>query len=155
MRYFHRLAQNEPVMSLMNAVMRHPDLWNANRGEAEAIILRSDEGFDFEEMRAIPDAKRVGINLLKTLDGTLLGGISIIRLLPGAKLLPHVDAHTVLNRYHLVLNGLQGATFTCGDEAVHMLTGEVWWIDRRAEHSAKNNSADDCVHLLVDIRVEP
>ena len=36
---------------------------------------------------------------------------------------------------------------------VNMLTGEIWWFNNQAEHEIINNSADDRIHLIVDIRV--
>jgi hypothetical protein len=33
-----------------------------------------------------------------------------------------------------------------------MRTGEVWWFNNAIEHEVVNNSADDRIHLIVDIR---
>jgi hypothetical protein len=33
-----------------------------------------------------------------------------------------------------------------------MLTGTAWWFQHREVHAVENNSADDRVHLLVDVR---
>ena len=56
-------------------------------------------------------------------------------------------------RYHIVLSGHPGSIFRAGDEQVTMLTGEVWWFDNTKEHEVINNSADDRIHLIVDIKV--
>lgn len=125
--------------------------------ESDDIILRSggEVCLDHIEMQILPMAKQLALGLMQTLGGVQLGGIIVSRLLPGAKLRPNVDHDAFFSRYHIVLQGLSGSLFTCGDETVCMASGEVWWIDRTAEHCAKNNSQDDTVHLLVDLRVEP
>jgi len=33
-----------------------------------------------------------------------------------------------------------------------MATGQVWWFQHRALHSVENGSADDRIHLMIDIR---
>jgi hypothetical protein len=55
-------------------------------------------------------------------------------------------------RFHVVLQGLPGSLYHCGDEVVQMRTGTVWWFQHREVHSVENNSADDRIHLLVDFR---
>ena len=36
-----------------------------------------------------------------------------------------------------------------------MRTGEIWWFNPHQVHGVLNNSADDRVHLLVDMLVWP
>ena len=55
-------------------------------------------------------------------------------------------------RFHVVLHGLPGSLYKCGDEVVCMRTGEVWWFQHREVHSVENNSSDTRIHLLVDLR---
>jgi hypothetical protein len=33
-----------------------------------------------------------------------------------------------------------------------MKTGDIWWFDNSQEHEVLNNSADDRLALIVDIR---
>jgi hypothetical protein len=33
-----------------------------------------------------------------------------------------------------------------------MAPGEAWWFDNAQEHEVINNSADDRIHMIVDIR---
>ena len=58
-------------------------------------------------------------------------------------------------RFHVVLQGLPGSLYRCGDEEVQMLSGQVWWFQHREIHEVLNNSADARLHLLVDMRVPP
>lgn len=64
-------------------------------------------------------------------------------------------------RYHIVIQGLPGSLFCCGpepepsdaDEVVNMQTGEVWSFNPHAYHNVVNNSTDDRLHLIVDLKV--
>lgn len=108
--------------------------------------------------RALPQAKAVVLALMARVEAYELGRVLVTRLRPGARILPHADRDGAYvqapdrARYHVVLQGLPGSLYRCGDETVCMRTGEVWWFDAHAEHEVANNSADDRIHLLVDVR---
>jgi hypothetical protein len=51
-----------------------------------------------------------------------------------------------------VLHGLPGAVLKAGDEQINMLTGECFWFDNSQVHEVVNNSADERVSMVVDIR---
>lgn len=175
MRYFYRLAEKVVVEPIMMDVQRQPELWNTNKmrttfqgtphGEVSDVLLRFGkpdgndlEAADTEAMRLVRGAKATALSLMQGLGGSRLGRVVITKLEPGKKILPHKDVvgeyARYYSRYHVVLMGLPGSLFTCGDETVNMLTGEVWWFDAAAEHSLMNNSKDDRVHMLVDVRVD-
>lgn len=175
MRYFYRLAQGVMVMPLMDAIMRQPALWSADdrrttfegtpHKEVDDILIRFGgndgddlEAVDFPAAAKLPMAKDLAINVMQLVRGVRLGRLVITKLEPGRKILPHKDVlgdyANYYTRYHVILQGLQGSLFTCGDETVQMLTGEVWWFDAAAEHSLMNNSPDDRIHLLVDVRID-
>lgn len=175
MRYFYRLGENLRVLPVMAAIARQPDLWNEDRlrqtfddsphTQVDDILLRFGEidGDDLEAtdrvaMTRLPDVKSEILNVMRVVQGTRLGRVIITKLEPGRKILPHKDVlgkyAEYYTRYHLVLQGMPGSIFTCGDETVNMLTGELWWFDAHAEHSVANNSKDDRIHMLIDVRVD-
>ncbi len=175
MRYFYRLAENANVLPIMAALSRQPDLWNADncRREFEGtphaatsdILLRfgSKDGNDLEAVDApvmakLPGVKNHALTVMGLVGGSRLGRVIITRLEPGKKILPHKDTEGAYSkyytRYHLVLQGLPGSLFNCGDETVQMQTGELWWFNAAAEHSVINNSRDDRIHCLIDVRVD-
>jgi hypothetical protein len=96
-----------------------------------------------------------------------LDRVIISRIRPGGQILRHRDAageyvnQRGIARYHIVLNGLPGSLFRCGpdladrdqDEVVNMQTGEVWSFDAHSYHEVINNSADDRIHLMADVRI--
>lgn len=179
MRYFQRLSDNNVVVtSLLSVLQRNPGWWNGDvtrtsfegspHGKADDILLRSCvttgrslmemhgdlDATDRSQMRHMPMAKITAYDLMRLVNGTRLGRMVVTRLAPGDKITPHTDEGPYAeyySRYHVVLKGLAGSVFTCGDEAVQMLTGEIWWFNHRAEHSVSNNSKDDRVHLIIDI----
>lgn len=93
----------------------------------------------------------------------MLGSILVARLAPGACIHPHSDRIEAaerlfpsgvvpalwFDRYQFVLQGEQ--RFTCGDDVVTMVAGEVWWFDNAAEHSVVNTGAVDRIALIADV----
>lgn len=175
MRYFFKLLENVVVLPLMNDVARQPALWNANKlrttfegtphAQVDDILLRFGkpdgddlEAADLPAMAALPKAKGLALSVMQVVGGSRLGRVVITKTEPGKKILPHADVKGLYSkyytRYHVVLLGLPGSLFTCGDETVNMRTGEVWWADISNCHSVSNNSADDRVHLIVDVRID-
>lgn len=104
-----------------------------------------------------------------------VGRVIISRLKPGAKIDPHIDdvgkyvSQGDRARYHVVLQGRPGSMFYCGDlpdpegeteearkgsvEAVNMRCGEVYWFNAHRAHWVINDSDQDRLHLLIDVRL--
>lgn len=175
MRYFFKLHEGLRVLPIMASIARQPELWNANnlRREfentphlaADDILLRFGnedgsglEAVDLPAMLKLPDVKSQALDIMRLVQGSRLGRILVTRLEPGQKILPHKDTEgeyaNYYTRYHLVLQGMPGSLFNCGNETVNMQTGELWWFDASAEHSVVNNSRDDRVHMLIDVRID-
>lgn len=179
MRNFHKLGQGQDTAALLAAVQTRPALWNANalrqefdnspHKEAEDIWLRFNadpsvescgddlEAVNYPAWDALPMARPLVFNLMRYVEAERLGRVMITKLAPGAQILPHADilggyAH-YYTRYHVVLQGLPGSLFHCGDETVNMRTGDIWHFNAHAVHSVVNNSADDRVHMLCDMRI--
>lgn len=101
------------------------------------------------------------LNLMRRVEAYELGRVLVTRIAPGGQILPHADkdgsyVHDIDRaRYHIVLQGLPGSLYTTGDETVCMRTGEVWWFNALEVHHIENNSVDDRIHLLVDVRTWP
>lgn len=160
----------------MTALARQPEIWDGDdcrktfdhspHAAIHDILLRfgGKDGDDLEAidsplMARLPKAKDDILNIMRLVNGSRLGRVVLTRLEPGKKILPHADVMGAYakyyTRYHLVLQGLPGSLFNCGDETVNMRTGELWWFSARDEHSVTNNSQDDRVHMLIDVRIDP
>lgn len=181
MRYFYRLTEGVQILPVMAALVRQPGLWNADplrqvfekspHSQVDDILLRfgvkSDnidigdqlEATDREAMSQLPGVKDHCLNIMRLVGGSRLGRVIVTRLEPGKKIAPHADTQgeyaKYYTRYHLVLQGLPGSMFICGDETVNMRTGELWWFSAQDEHAVINNSTDDRVHMLIDVRIDP
>lgn len=123
-------------------------------GDASSII-DEHESIWYPAVDSLPSVRTVIRQLMDRVNGVRLGRVLITKLAPGKQILPHVDggSHAAYyERYHAVLQGLPGSLFNCGDETVCMQSGSVWWFQNAVEHSVVNNSADDRIHVVIDIR---
>lgn len=171
---FYRLAQNIAVAPLLASIARRPDLWNADKmrtlfehsphAQASDIILRFGAGnihdihpnTDRPAMAAL-GAKPMALQIMSLVGGSELGRVLVTRLEPGKRILPHADEgeyNAWFDRYHLCLQSLPGVTFRCGHEKVSPLSGELWWFNNKIEHDIVNNSADDRITLIIDVRID-
>jgi len=113
------------------------------------------ENVDYPAYKLLPEARQLVMNLMAYVGGERLGRVMINKIAPGGVIYPHADtpAHAdYYSRFHIVLQSQPGVVFRAGDEQVYMATGEVWWFDNKQEHEVINNSADDRIHMIVDIR---
>jgi hypothetical protein len=145
-------------------------------GDCESIILRfpprsvfeteealkehlenfdQHECVDQEPFKILPEARPLVFGLMQFVNGERLGRVIINKIKPGGVIYPHEDtpAHAkYYDRFHIVLNSAPGVVFRAGDEQVYMETGSCWWFDNSQMHEVINNSAEDRVHMVVDIR---
>ena len=116
----------------------------------------------------LPQAHPFIFGLMSRVAGVHLGRCMISRLAPGQIIPAHSDrippAEKVFpdrpppaiyyERYHLPLQAGPGMVFYCGDEQVQMTPGEFWWFNNQLVHSVVNNSREDRIHLIIDIRTK-
>lgn len=109
----------------------------------------------------LPEYKLLAQMVMARVSAYELDRVLVTRVKPGGRIYPHADNGGAyvnqgdISRYHVVLRGLPGSIFRADTEQVHMLTGEVWWFNAWAEHEVFNNSEDDRVHLILDVRHFP
>lgn len=135
--------------------------------ESETIILRFNDisnlenvindkdCFDYPLYGQLPEARALIMWLMARVQGEQLGRAMIVRLPSGSVIDAHEDQGapaTFYDRFHIVLQAIPGVEFYSGDEMVEMLTGEVWWFDNTISHMVKNNTCQDRIHLIVDIK---
>lgn len=151
MRYLFRLLNDVPVLPIMAAIARNTELRNYG-----PLVLRGNQGgIDCytEAMQAL-SAKKMVLDIMHLVGGSRLGDVVVTRINPGEKRTLLAPFNGFYTRHYLVLQGLPGAMVTCGDETVSMLTGELWWVDPKAEHSIINNSRDDRVVMEIDVIID-
>lgn len=113
------------------------------------------ENIDYPAYKLLPDARNLIMPLMTRVGGERLGRCMVNKIMPGGRIFPHADtpAHAeYYSRFHIVLESAPGVVFRCGDEQAYMAPGEAWWFNNALEHEVINNSGQERVHLIVDIR---
>lgn len=178
MRHFLKIADGIDVIPLLNALAQRPELWNqytlrtdhpdSPHREADdvwvmfndihedpAAVVDDIDVIPYPAWAEIPLLRPLILDLMRRVEGVRLGRVIISRLAPGASIPEHVDQGapaTYYTRYHLALQSGPGALTRSGGETINYAPGEFWWFDNRAPHSVINNSADDRIVIIVDVR---
>ncbi len=179
MRNFLKIADGVDFMPLLHAVIAQPELWNQENlrttypdtphAQADDIWLRwkdishldpamlmsSLENINYPALHKLPQVRPILFDLLRRVEGEAIGHVMVTRLAPGKRIEPHEDAGRyaeLYRRYHVPLQNSPGSVFNCGDESVYMRPGECWMFDNRLTHSVVNNSIEDRITLIIDIR---
>jgi len=180
MRNFHKIGNGIDTLPLLHSLMRQKNLWNQNKLRTThegsphtavediwlrfndlALVSTREEVLDQHESicypawDSLPQAHEIIFNLMRYVQGIRLGRVIITRLAPGKKIDSHVDSgdHAeYFQRYHVTLQNSPGSIFRAGDEEVFMQPGEVWWFDNQQEHEVVNNSFQDRITMIVDIK---
>lgn len=138
------------------------DIWlrfsDPAKCDTTSNIIGDDKPIWYPATTHLPESRPIIQSVMTAVNAYELGRVLITRIPPGGKILAHRDdAGEYVNmrdiaRYHVVLQGLPGSLFHCGNETACMRTGEVWWFNAHESHAVENNSTDDRIHLLVDVR---
>lgn len=181
MKNFQAMAAIDPT-PLVQQIIRQPALWKADTylrdypqgpfGDTETIFLRFPPASVTEMERStkdqheciwmdgwlhLPAARAIVFGLMAQVEGERLGRVMINRIRPGGRIYPHADTPVhaqYWDRFHVALQSGPGCNFRCGDETVCMPAGQIWWFDNSLEHEVINNSADDRIHLIIDVRTQ-
>ena len=178
MRHFLKIGEGIDVAPILAALAARPDLWNENdlrtthplspHGACDdiwlmfnaipddaAAVVDDCEVIPYRAWFELPHVRDLVLNLMRRVDGVRLGRVVITRLPPGKVIPAHVDQGapaTYYRRYHVALQSRPGAVNHSGDEAVTYAPGEFWWFDNAAEHDIVNNSDDDRIVIVMDVR---
>ena len=157
---FRTTFADTPHGEVDDILLRFSDPSIARDGDTAAVM--ADGNCVWHPAAAsLPQARPIILDLMRRTEAYALDRVVITRLRPGGRILPHADNEGAYvhdphrSRYHVVLQGLPGSLYNCGDETVTMLSGTVWLFDALTLHEVINNSADDRIHLLVDLRIMP
>lgn len=171
--------QTQPELWNAHAVRKH---WQSVHRDVDDVLLRynqwkegedyldkvcsSLEMVDYPAWGKLPQAQFFVYLLMQKTLGVHLGRVMISRVRPGGSIPLHSDRippaeeafpdrippAVYFERYHVALQSAPGTQFISGEESVYMAPGEAWWFDNQQLHSVVNNSAEDRIHLIVDIR---
>lgn len=178
MKHFQPVAANIDVIPVMNALAGKLHLWNQNTlrtghpGTAHSdvsdiwvwfndpndpdAVVNDREVVEFPAWHELPQIRPLIFDLMRRVDAVRLGRVIITKLPPGKRITPHMDGGApaeYFTRYQIALQSLPGSLFHIGDETVNFRSGECWRINNRETHSVENNSADDRIVMIVDLRL--
>lgn len=181
MKNFLKLADNVDITTLMAQLQRQPDLWNENtlrtkhpgtvhsqvsdiwvwfnelHTQSDNLVINDREVIPYRAWHCLPALRPIIFALMRQVEAVRLGRVVITRLPSGKDVSPHKDmgaAAEYFQRYQIALQCLPGNIFTIDDEKISFRTGEVWQINNRETHSVLNNSSDDRIVCIVDLRSE-
>lgn len=109
------------------------------------------ECVDYFPQRYLPHTMQI-VN--RFAEGRTVGRIVVAKMQPFRRIATHVDegaycaAH---DRFHFVVKSNPEIIFKCNDEQLHMPTGEIWWLDNKSPHEVINASAEERIHVIVDL----
>lgn len=146
-----------PFAAMESIMLRFPVKRVADTEEAlrEALSFDQHENIDYPAYAQLHEARPIIRDLIHAVQGERLGRVMVNKIAPGGRIYPHADtpAHAeYYSRFHVVLDSSPGVVFRCDDERVYMATGDVWWFNNKLEHEVINNSANDRIHMIVDVR---
>lgn len=172
-----KIAEGVDVLPVLNALAVNDDLWNENGlrtmhpasphqscddiwcwfndADDPATVPDDTRVVPYRGWFALPQLRPIVLDLMRRVEGTHLGRVIITRLPPGGTIPPHIDGGapaTFYTRYQLAVQCRPGAIFASGNEAIQMAPGEVWLVNNRVEHGVINNSDDDRIVVIIDIR---
>jgi len=113
------------------------------------------ENYDRPEYKELHEARDLIMPLMTMVQGERLGRCIINKVNAGGRIYLHADTPShadYYSRFHIVLQSSPGVVFIAGDEQVYMEQGSIWWFNNKLEHEVINNSGEERVHLVVDIR---
>jgi len=175
---FLKIADGLDITPLLLKIKQNPSLWDQNtlrthhsgtaHCEASDIWLRFNEipknpetviddkiCINYPAFHILTECHPIILSLMNRVRGEIIGRCLITRLMPGKRIHPHADMGApaeYYERYHIPLKSMPGVVFRAGDEQVEMRPGEVWWFDNQKEHEVINNSQDERIVMIVDIR---
>ena len=184
MKNFQCITNKVETGQLLHQIKRQPELWDENTlrtkhpGTAHAevsdiwvmfndILMKGTNGQEYVKddkevipyraWHLLPTLRPIIFDLMRYVEAVRLGRVIITSLPPGGQITPHVDQGApaeYYERYQLAIQCNPGNLFHIGDETVSFKTGEIWHINNCETHSVQNNSDDDRIVCIIDLRNE-
>lgn len=148
--------EGTPFGGMDDILLRHSRPEKHEDSDSMAVVNDLDVVM-YDAWAEFPEVHDLVFNLMRRYRAISLGRVIIARLPMGGVIKPHADNYGRYAdrdngmRFHVVVQALPGCMFHCGDETIQTRTGEIWWFQHRQMHSAENRSADERVHLLIDM----
>ena len=175
MKNFRQILSGIDVAPLLGQIEQNPQLWNIDDAwtkgkvgaaiyETDNIVLRYNKSsrpglndWDKPAFAILNEAQKIIFDVMRAIPGEHLGKVVITRLRSGDVIEPHIDRMPpgfpiYFQRFQIPLAAAPGVTFHCGDEHLYMEPGCAYWFDNQVMHSVANESGEDRISMLTDIR---
>lgn len=149
-----------PFASMETIMIRFPEhAMFATQAEADAFLATRDphESVWQPPLPKLPSVYKAVMQLLQYTEGTRLGRVMINKVSPGGSIFRHADTPVHANyytRFHIVVKSKPGNDFHSDDEITWIPEGSIVAFKNQLEHEVHNNSDEDRIHIVVDIRAE-
>lgn len=169
-----KLNSGLPVAAMRQALLDHPELWNANPGRTESeasphyglddIWVRfAPPGYGadtphrsvwYPAADSLPIADLV-FPLMSLCEGEELGGILITRIPAGKTCKPHVDPGWHAKHYEkfaIQIEADPGQAFCFDGEQLVTEPGDLFWFNNAHSHWVTNPTEHDRITLIICIK---
>ena len=171
MKNFCLIRKDIDVQPFLAEIAHHEDFWSTERGR---VIKVQRETLSFSLRSGVPEEGKIlwdchGVintqiydlfpfttSWLETFaeETGELSRVMIVNLRAEGKVYPHRDNgayYRIRDRYHLVLQSVDGSRMISGDEEQVFRTGELWWFNNKEIHEASNQSTSPRIHIIFDL----
>jgi hypothetical protein len=162
------------VAELHWRLMSHPELWGQHdeRTSPEEsphnglndiwvrFVPKGDGGYFPGPAKWYPSAETLGIkdlvlNVMRSVEGTELGGVLITRIPPRALCRPHIDEGWHAERYEkfaLQIASAPGQKFCFDGCSLETRPGDLFWFDNSVTHWVENETDYERITMIVCVR---
>ena len=143
---FRTTFKNSPHAQVNDIVLRFTEIQEYDHIYDSFMCINYDAWYDH------PMTVGATLDIMRLVQGVMLGRVVVTRLKPGGEVTPHIDhgiSSEIYERYQFQLAG--ECDYTVGEETVRMKAGELWVFDNLMTHSVKQVGDEDRVTLIVDV----
>lgn len=169
------IASGINVQPLYWALLKNPQVWNRHPGRTENpqsphyglddiwVRFGGEEHFKNQQPHFphwYPEADVLGVkpllrDLLRNVDGDILGGVLITRIPAGATCKPHVDMgwHALqYEKYAIQIASAPGQKFCFEGQELETAPGDLFWFNNQHLHWVENPTNYERVTLIACIK---
>lgn len=110
----------------------------------------------YESSEELPSCVDFSLELMKAVEGEMLGGVLITQVPPKGKILPHIDESwhvDYFDKFYLHLESNDDVEFCWRDGIkIKPKAGELYWLDNTKEHWVNNDGDTPRTTLIVCIK---
>lgn len=154
---FRQDFSGSPHLHTKSIFCRVTDEFKA-RDPEQVVGAHMLEASDFHAYESLPSVYGLVSGLMKRVNGERIGCVMVVKLAAGKSIEAHIDEGEYpkyYDRFHIALSGgANGALYRIGDKKFRMLPGEVWWFQNLIEHEVFNDSNEDRINIIVDIKLK-